>query len=111
MSTSICDFCSEPNVGWRYPAQSFVAYAVAGVVGQSVGDWAACGICHGLIEDGDRGGLLERSLCRLLEKNPDMRPVEAEIRDQIEVFHRMFFAHQTGAAAMQQQFLKMLDEI
>ena len=55
MSTSICDFCSEPNVVWRYPAQNFVAYAVAGVVGQSLGDWAACTVCHALIEDGDRG--------------------------------------------------------
>ena len=98
MSTSICDFCSEPNVAWRYPAQNFVAYAVAGVVGESVGDWAACGICHRLIEAADRSGLLERSLQRLLEKNPEMREAEAELRDQIAAFHRMFFDHQTGAA-------------
>ena len=92
MSTSICDFCSEPNVVWRYPAQNFVAYAVAGVVGQSVGDWAACTVCHALIEDGDRCGLLERSLRRLLEKNPDMRPDEAEFENTSDGFHRMFFA-------------------
>ena len=98
MSTSICDFCSEPNVAWQYPAQSFVAYAVAGVVGQSVGDWAACWICHGLIEASDYSELLERSLRTLLEKNPDMRPAEAELRDQISDFHRMFLSHQTGAA-------------
>ena len=59
MSNSICDFCSAPNVAWRYPAQSFLAYAIAGVVGQSVGDWAACRTCHELIEAGDRRGLLE----------------------------------------------------
>ena len=98
MSICICDFCSEPHVAWRYPAQTFVAYAVAGVVGQSVGDWAACCICHRLIEARDRSGLLERSLHSLLEKNPDMREVESELRDQIAVFHRMFFAHQIGAA-------------
>ena len=97
MSNHMCDFCSEPNVAWRYPAQSFLAYAVAGFVGQSVGDWAACSICHRLIEAGDRTGLLERSLRTLLEKNPDMREAEAEFRDQISVFHRMFFKHQTGA--------------
>jgi hypothetical protein len=97
VSISICDFCSEPNVAWRYPAESFVAYAVANVVGESVGDWAACSICRRLIEDADRSGLLERTLRTLLEKNPDMLPAEAELRDQIGVFHRMFFAHRTGA--------------
>jgi hypothetical protein len=97
VSTSICDFCSEPNVAWQYPAQSFVAYAVAGVVGQSVGDWAACSICHRLIEAGDRSGLLERSLAKLLN-NPDMRPAEAELREQIRFLHRLFFAHQIGVA-------------
>ena len=98
MSTSICDFCSACNVAWRYPAQSFIAYAVAGVVGQSVGDWAACTICHRLIEAGDHSGLLERTIHALLQKSPDLHKAEAEIRDQIAHFHRMFFAHQSGAA-------------
>ena len=73
MSSSICDFCSAPDVAWRYPAQTFVAYIVADVVGQSVGDWAACRICHGLIEARNRSGLLDRTICSFLEKNPDMR--------------------------------------
>lgn len=98
MSTSICDFCSAPDVAWRYPAHTFVAYVVAGVVGESVGDWAACRVCHALIEAGDRRGLLERSLQTLLEKNPDMRPAEAELRDHIAQFHRLFYANQTGGA-------------
>jgi hypothetical protein len=99
VSISICDFCSEPHVAWRYPAHSFVAYAVAGIVGQSVGDWAACAVCHALIEAGDRSALVERSLSRLLEKHPDMRPDEAELRNELALLHGMFFAHQTGAAA------------
>jgi hypothetical protein len=98
VSTSICDFCSEPHVGWRYPAHSFVAYAVAGIVGQSVGDWAACSVCHVLIEAGDRRALVERSLSRLLEKNPDMRPDEAELRNELALLHGMFFAHRIGGA-------------
>lgn len=98
MSTSICDFCSALDVAWRYPAHTFVAYVVAGVVGESVGDWAACPVCHGLIEAGDRTGLLERSLQTLLEKNPDMQPAEAQLRDHIAEFHRLFYMNQTGAA-------------
>jgi hypothetical protein len=98
--TSICDFCSEPSVAWRYPARNFVAYAVAGVVGQSIGDWAACSVCHRLIETGNHDELLERSLRTLFRKNPDMRWAEAEIREQIAGFHRMFFAHRIGAALL-----------
>jgi len=46
MSRAICDFCSYPSVVWRYPARSFVAYVVANIGGESVGDWAACEQCH-----------------------------------------------------------------
>ena len=98
MSSSICDFCSDPHVTWQYPAQSFIAYAVANIVGESVGDWAACTTCHRLIEAGDHHGLLERSLCTLLAKNPEMRSAEMELREQLARFHVMFFANQTGAA-------------
>jgi hypothetical protein len=55
-------------------------------------------MCHGLIAAGDRCGLLDRSLRTLLEKNPEMIPAEAELREQIAYFHRMFFANQSGAA-------------
>jgi hypothetical protein len=97
-STSLCDFCSEPHATWRYPARTFVAYVAAGFVGQSVGDWAACGACHALIEAGDRNGLLERSLTRLLEKHPQMRPDQDELREELAVVHRMFFGNQNGQA-------------
>ena len=65
MSRAICDFCSYPSVVWCYPARSFVAYIVANIGGESVGDWAACEQCHRLIEAGDRAGLMERSLVTL----------------------------------------------
>jgi hypothetical protein len=97
MSTSICDFCSEPNVVWRYPAQNFIAYATPGIVGQSVGDWAACVACHAFIERDDHNALLQRSLSRLLEKHPDMRADEAEVRELLGMIHRTFFEHQAGA--------------
>jgi hypothetical protein len=94
----LCDFCSEPHVAWRYPTQNFLAYVVAGIVGQSVGDWVACRACHTLIEVGDRAGLLDRSLRTLFDKHPEMRPAEPEIRHHMAHFHGMFFANKTGAA-------------
>ena len=98
----ICDFCSEPEVAWRYPTRTFLAYAIAGVVGQSVGDWAACPTCHALIENGDRKELSERSLQTLLDKNPEMRDAAAQLRQQIAGFHEMFFANRLGAAEQHQ---------
>ena len=51
-----------------------------------------------LIEAGDRRGLLERSLQTLIEKNPDMRPAEGELRNHIAQFHCKFYVSQTGHA-------------
>ena len=42
----LCDFCSAPDAKWRHPARNFIGYAAGGVVGESVGDWAACHECH-----------------------------------------------------------------
>lgn len=98
MPKQICDFCSSPSVAWRYPARSFIAYVIAGIAGESVGDWTACRVCHGLIAAGNRCGLLDRSLQTLLDSRPEMRVCEVELREQLAEFHGMFFAHQTGAA-------------
>lgn len=98
MTSCICDFCSEPHVAWRYPACTFAAYVTAGIIGESVGDWAACPTCHQLIETGCRVELTERSLWTLIEKQPEMRCAEAEIREQIRNFHTMFFTNRFGSA-------------
>lgn len=98
MPKSICDFCSSPNVTWVYPARTFAAYVFEGIVGESVGDWAACPICHGFIEAGQQTELAERSLVSLLERQPDMKGAEQELRTQIRSFHTMFFRHRIGTA-------------
>lgn len=98
MPKSICDFCSSPNVTWVYPARTFAAYVFEGIVGESVGDWAACPICHGLIESSRLTELAERSLLTLLERQPEMKSAEQELRAQIRCFHMMFFRHREGSA-------------
>lgn len=98
MPESICDFCSSPNVTWVYPARTFAAYVSEGIVGESVGDWAACSICHGLIDSGRHTELTERSLVTLLERQPEMKSAEEELRTQIRSFHTMFFQNRGGAA-------------
>jgi hypothetical protein len=98
MPKSICDFCSNPNVTWVYPARTFAAYVFEGIVGESVGDWAACPICHGLIESGRHAQLTERSLVTLLERQPEMKSAEGELRTQIRSFHAMFLLNRLGSA-------------
>jgi hypothetical protein len=98
MQCCICDFCSVPHVAWRYPAHTFAAYVVAGIVGESVGDWAACPTCHALIENGQYVELAERSLQTLIDKHPDMRSAEIELRKQIRSFHTIFFTNRIGCA-------------
>jgi hypothetical protein len=98
MANALCDFCSEPQVVWRYPALSFLAYVIAGIAGESVGDWAACRICHALIQAGNRSELADRSVRTLIEKHPEMRVAEAELREQIAQFHVMFFRNRAGSA-------------
>jgi hypothetical protein len=96
MSKPICDFCSSPDVAFVYPARTFAAYVFDGIVGESVGDWAACPTCHGLIESDRHTDLVERSLVTLLERQPEMKFVEHELRDQIRSFHVMFFQNRLG---------------
>ena len=98
MSRAICDFCSYPSVVWRYPARSFVAYVVANIGGESVGDWAACEQCHRLIEVGDRAGLMERSLVTLMAEHPEMEPARSELIEHMTSLHVMFFENRTGMA-------------
>jgi hypothetical protein len=94
----ICDFCSETAVTWRYPARTFVAYVVADIGGESVGDWAACECCHLLIESGNPQALAQRAAEKLVGKHPEMKPVEADVLPAMTTLHQSFFAHRLGAA-------------
>jgi hypothetical protein len=93
-----CDFCSVPGPVWRYPAQSFVAYRASNLAGESVGDWAACDLCHVLIEADDRSGLAQRSLDELILKHPEAVAAAAVLYEDLAVLHQQFFAHRSGTA-------------
>lgn len=94
----VCDFCSAPGPGWRYPARSFVAYCAPNVAGESVGDWAACDRCHVLIEADDRSGLAQRSLDELILRHPEAIAAAAVLYEDLAVLHQQFFAHRGGTA-------------
>jgi hypothetical protein len=82
----------------RLSSRTFAAYVFDGIVGESVGDWAACQTCHGLIESDRQADLAARSLATLLERQPEMRCAESELREQIRSFHLLFFQNRVGSA-------------
>ena len=91
----ICDFCSSPDVRWRYPARSFVIPKYAW---ESVTDWAACGECKRLIEAGNHDGLITRSVDMFYHHHPHWAGVIS--RDILTATvidgHSQFFANRTG---------------
>ena len=95
----LCDFCSAPDAGWRHPARSFIGYVACGVVGESVGDWAACQECHRLIVSGDRVRLTERSVVTFIAMHPELGAVKTESATEMGILHANFFENRTGPAS------------
>lgn len=72
-----CDFCSEPNPKWDYPAHSIeMPDLPPDIRALSVQHWAACDACSALIEAGDRAGLAKRSDETFAKKYPWLPPLE-----------------------------------
>ena len=101
-----CDFCSEP-ASWTFPAVSFET-AIRDLDGRthvSAGGWDACDGCRFLVEDGDRLGLLDRSIDAFAAKlavdfagralSEYERSVLAETLGAV---HDRFFESRTGPA-------------
>lgn len=94
----VCDFCSSTGPAWRYPARTFIAYCVPNLAGESVGDWAACETCRGLIEADDRCGLAERSVEQLISGRPELRELRADLCAELMRLHGKFFENRCGDA-------------
>jgi hypothetical protein len=63
----VCDFCSSPDVTWTYPAEDMWMFRSEGVEHMSRSDWAACEICHHLIEQQLYDDLNDRAAKRFYE--------------------------------------------
>ncbi len=92
----ICDFCSEPNPAWSYPARNFISHAAGGLVAESIGAWAACETCHELIAADNRAGLTERSVSTLLAKQPDLDVARIGVTAELRELHAKFFLNRAG---------------
>ena len=95
----LCDFCSAPEAEWRHPARSYIGYVAPCVVGESVGDWAACRECHQLIVSGERVRLTERSVVTFIAIHPELEAVKTELTTEMGILHARFFDNRTGPAS------------
>lgn len=93
-----CDFCSELEPSWSYPAKDFVALQIGAILSTSEGSWAACDTCRELIESGDRNGLADRSAALWVVANPDSAEVMECLRGELRRIHDLFFANRRGEA-------------
>lgn len=99
-----CDFCSRVGEAEyrEFPCRNFTVM-VGGRQHESLGAWSACSICAGLIDAGDREGLAERCVARLLEPAREMPPemreqFEEAMRQFVAVLHDAFYRHRVKEA-------------
>lgn len=102
MPIPLCDFCGEKDISWYYPAENFQHSPV----GESVGGWNACGVCHNLIQNGDREGLARRSYEQIKEHVKFPAELRMCLQTEIKELHDMFFAHQSGLPRRTHGWLK-----
>jgi hypothetical protein len=72
VQTEVCDFCGQPEIWARYPAQSFTYRWMGSLALNSGGDWLACRWCADMISQEDWEGLLEHAIRAFLLGNPNI---------------------------------------
>ena len=99
MSTSsICDFCSDPELRYIYPCRRFVC-AYDDVTTVSEGGWTACDDCADLIERDRRAELYVRAIGAQRERHPLLRDpsLMGSIARRVSTLQSSFFEHRDGA--------------
>ena len=96
-----CDFCSDLDPCWRYPAKSFLLPDCVGDLRiGSRDDWLACDACRDLIEVEDRKGLARRTLDGGIKLDGEKVDSESRLLRLVAaiMLHDLFRANRIGAA-------------
>jgi len=98
----VCDFCSnvmEEGDVWTHPCKDFeYGIQVMGMpAGGSKGPWAACGVCHALVEAEDQKALSKRALEHDMRREPEMRAHEHSLYAINVRIHQGFFKNRIGS--------------
>lgn len=91
--TVVCDFCSDPNPKYTFPAKNIAAYVetepnlfVQAL--DSVGAWLACEPCKVLVDTNQRDALTERA-CKAFGMS------DVKSKKLVHDMHDAFFASRT----------------
>lgn len=114
-----CDFCSDPQVAWRYPCDTFrrdeevpvragpdsIAGEIRVIDHGYVGDWIACSPCHDVYEEGGLEALVARVVDQWGMKDPVLRePAGRErLAQSIRALYSHFQMHRVGDAVPYQR--------
>jgi hypothetical protein len=95
----ICDFCSSPNVVYRYPCydDSVIVESNGFALGiGSLGDWVSCEHCADIIDTGNRSMLVDRSVDSFIVEHGTCNLSCAEIEYMVTGIHSMFWSMRHG---------------
>lgn len=92
-----CDFCSSPDVAWRYKCKDFnsasdtigILYSGEPVTLQSVSDWISCDPCSKLIDAMELEELVNRACVCFVRKHNI--PLDGPIRQHVDYTYQLFF--------------------
>ena len=88
-----CDFCSSPEIRWRYPCKSFVTPTLDAM---SNGDWAACDDCRDLVESGKYHELAAKTVKTWPHKLSDFQ--KRDVTEYVLSLQALFRAYRSGPA-------------
>ena len=97
----ICDFCSDSNVKWAFPASDCGVIIVSDdniLCNMSEGGWASCDACHDLILAEKREELLNRSIEAFKRLHGHEVPENEHrfIKPMVKTIHNSFWENMTG---------------
>lgn len=89
-----CDFCSIelPDNHRVFKADTFVHKEIEDTQLVSAGDWSACDICAGMVDDSAWPLLARRSVDMFFRNNPEFvgKVTRASVWEQITELHKQF---------------------
>jgi hypothetical protein len=86
----VCDFCTAEPIHKLYACRNFMWLKRAMFPHESIGPWAACEICAGLVDAGRWIELTERALQQFKKTHGYSREEEQYFREQFRELHELF---------------------
>lgn len=95
----VCDFCSDIEPRYLEDCETFESYLWGEgmdpnkpeYIGKSLGAWAACEVCHRLIDARKWATLKRRAVDAMCRKHPEMP--RNRVEKGVDIIHGTFRAH------------------